>query len=169
MINTQIYIDNIKNTMENLTWTSPSSAGTTSFNAVYDFPNWIHDQGFPFLVILDSPQGSSEATNIDNEMETIIQFHICANWRDVTGTGDAGKRDEAMLRIREAYDAVREYVLSDANIQSWLTSPTNAVRGSASNLTWRKNDIQVEDSNIEEFNLFRRIISLPISDIVNND
>jgi hypothetical protein len=167
MINTQVLIDNIVTDLSNNSWTSPSSGGTTSFVAVYDYPVWIHEQGFPFLVVLDNPQGTS------NEQESIsdvlfvnnIDFFICANFADVTGDNQNDKKKEATLRIREAFDYLRAYLLDDSNIQAWETTPNDILR-SGDRLIWRRNEMSVADEPIEELNLLRRRLSIPINDIV---
>tara|TARA_R110000868_G_scaffold25972_8_gene100634 strand:+ start:379 stop:885 length:507 start_codon:yes stop_codon:yes gene_type:complete len=167
MINTQTYINNIVNDMESFTWTSVDGAGTSGFLAVYSFPMWEHDAGFPYLVILDNPSGTSTYSNADGEFLNNIEFHICANYSVVSGSTESDQREEAMLRIREAYDALREYVFDDTNIDGWLSAPANAVRGSHSSMVWRKDDLGIEDNNIDELNLYRRTLTLPITDIVN--
>jgi hypothetical protein len=169
MINTQVYINNIVTDLTSKTWISPTTSGVTSFTNIYDFPNWGNDGGYPFLCILDNPQSSSFDTTGDLEMQNNIEFHICANWTVVTGAKKSDKRNECMLRIREAYDFLRGYIISDTNIERWLTTPNTAVRGDASNLTWRKMNLSVRTENIDELNLYRRIITLPITDIVENN
>jgi len=57
MINTQVYLNNIKSDLGGQSWTSPDGSGTTSFQVIYTAPIWVHDQGYPFLVLLDEPQG----------------------------------------------------------------------------------------------------------------
>lgn len=171
MINTQVFLENIADSMEDLTWVSPDSAGTTSFVAVYTFPIWANENGFPFLVVLDNPNGSDpeSETSEDFGFTSTIDFHICANWPDINGAVNADKRKECMLRVREAYDALREYLASDDNIAAWLSTPNNAIRGSHPSLTWRSGQITSRDENIDEMNLYRRIISLPITDILDNN
>lgn len=167
MVNTQVYLNNIKSDLAGLSWASVEGGGSSSFVAVYTYPVWVHDQGYPFLVILDNPTQSENENTSDYEIVSNIEFHICANWATTDGTTDSDKREEAMIGVREAYDAVREFLSDDTNIATWVSSPTNAVRGAHANLTWRSNQIAVRDDNIDEFNVYRRVITLPISDIVN--
>lgn len=166
MINTQILLDNIKDDMEGQSWTSPSTSGTTSFVAVYTYPENAHDAGFPYLVVLDAPVGTTDSSDVDTEYTNSIQFQISANYAVVDGSTQADQRDTAMLRIREAYDFLREYISDDDNIAAWLTTPTSALRGSQPTLTWRREELTVEDQIIPELNLFRRIVTLPINDLV---
>ena len=167
MINTQILINNIKTDMEGVSWTSPSSGGTTSFVSVFDFPNWLNEQGFPFLVILDRPIAANpELQSIQDVTRGFnIDLHICANYPDVTGTTEADRRNEAMLRVREAYDFLTEYIAKDSNIQAWQSTPDSILRDGES-LIWRQDGIEFSDGNIDELNLYRRTISLPLRDII---
>lgn len=170
MINTQVYIDNIKNYMESLSWASPAGSGTTSFTSVYTAPTWVNENGFPFLVILDEPQGTLQEfqTTFDDQFASNLAFYICANWSVNAESTEADQREEAMLRVREAYDALREVLVDDSIIAGWLSSPTDATRGPSSDLTWRSESITVEDDYITDDKLIRRTIRLPISDIINN-
>ena len=82
MINTQKYLEKIETSMAALTWVSPDGSGTTSFVEVYTYPMWSHDQGYPYLVLLDNPIGF-EASTTDTcagEFTNNIEFHICANY-----------------------------------------------------------------------------------------
>lgn len=173
MIKTSVLLNNIVTDLKTKTWTSPTSSKTTGFKDVVDFPNWTQVKGFPYLIVLDKPQGTNEEdsdfTRLANT--TTIELSICGNYEvpqknsaSATITARDDKRQEAMRRIREAFDYLKGYITLDSTIATWISSPTVAYTDYESN--WRMTEITFEDLEIPEFNLFVRRINLPLKDFI---
>jgi hypothetical protein len=98
----------LKTFLEGLTWTSDDGSGSTKFNAVFTAPNYVNDDGSPFVVIDDSTASGQFETIKTYRLDTQISVEICVNYADMeNATDEDGKREEAMLRIREAWDYVK--------------------------------------------------------------
>jgi len=166
MLNTQVLLDNIKSDLAAQTWTSVDGGGTSSFVAVVTYPNYSQVDGYPYLIILDDP-GVTETGSVNIlQMDTNIQFNICANYKVTSGSGQDAKRKEAILRVREAYDFLRKYIVVDTTHSTWVTSPTDSRIAGTPTPSFRATDLSVEDESIEELNLFIRRIILPFRDLI---
>lgn len=116
-MNTTTVVGNLKTLLTNLTWTS-SGTGTTSFNAVFSYPNWEHSQGYPYVVIDDLGATGESLSNKSIRADNTIRFWIVVNWAVINKTTDDEKREEAVLRIREATDAVKALMVKDTTRSS---------------------------------------------------
>jgi len=108
-------VSNLKTYLEGLSWTSTSGTGTTTFSAVYTYDNFSHVGGNPFAVIRDEMNVSSTLnSNKYVEMATEITVYVCVNWSIVKDTqSDDEKREEAMVRLREASDYLKTQLIKE--------------------------------------------------------
>jgi hypothetical protein len=168
MIKTTVFLNNIKADLKAQTWTSPTSSKVVSFKDVVDYPNWTQDKGYPYMVVLDKPQGGDMTAGDSRYMEntTNFEFNICVNYKAVSGATIDAKRSEAMRVLREAYDFIKGYIYKDSTIKKWLTTPTIAYTDMVEESNWRENENTYEDLDIGELNLFVRRINLQIKDLV---
>jgi hypothetical protein len=107
MKNITTIVSGLKTILQNLTWTSPSGTGTTSISAIYDYPNYEHVDGYPFVVINDRGEDGETLDTRSFEVDYTIEIEICSNWTVVNKSTDHEKRQEAVLRIREATDILK--------------------------------------------------------------
>lgn len=98
----------LKTFLEGLEWTSDSGSGTSSFNAVYDYENYYNSDGSPFVVILDNNAVGSWLDFKNYQVDTTITIDLVVNWSQMeSATDDDAKREEAVLRLREAWDYLK--------------------------------------------------------------
>ena len=62
-VNVADVVSALKTFLEGLSWASNDGGGTTSFQAVYTYPNWMETVGYPFAVITDSQPQADLADN----------------------------------------------------------------------------------------------------------
>ena len=128
--------------LESLSWTSDDGEGTTSFNGVYTYPNWINDDGYPYVVILDESGSGESIDNRNIAFDTAITVSICVNYDTIDKQTDDEKIEEAMLRLREAWDYLK------ANLFDFTLMTTLGV-------DWTLNPNYVDDYD-SELNLYKR-------------
>lgn len=143
----------LKTYFTNMTWTSTDGTGTTRFKGVYTFPNWLQDDGYPFVVLLDD---SGEGVSLNNraiEFNTNITVSICVNYGTIDKQTEEEKVEEAMLRLREAWDYVKS-VLLDVTTTSTL------------GVDWTFNPSYVDDYD-DDLNLYKRTITLNFKEVIS--
>lgn len=143
----------LKTYFTNMTWTSTDGTGTTRFKGVYTYPNWLQDDGYPFVVLLDS---SGEGVSLNNravEFNTSITVSICVNYGTIDKQTEEEKVEEAMLRLREAWDYVKS-VLLDVTTTSTL------------GVDWTFNPSYVDDYD-DDLNLYKRTITLNFKEVIS--
>jgi len=106
-MNMTTYISSLKTFLTNLSWTSSSGGGTTKFNGVFDYPNYSHTDGYPFVVISDSNATSESLENTSIMLNPIITIQVCVNSAIINKSSDDEQKEEATLRIREATDVLK--------------------------------------------------------------
>jgi len=152
-MNISTVINTLKTTISGYSWTSTDGTGTTSFKGVYTYPNWFQDDGYPFVVILDN---SGEGVSIDNrniQFDTNINISVCVNYGIIDKQTEEEKIEETMLRLREAWDYLKEH-LFDYTLMSTL------------GVDWTLNPNYVDDYD-SELNLYKRTITLVIRENIN--
>lgn len=143
----------LKTYFTNMTWTSTDGTGTTRFKGVYTYPNWLQDDGYPFVVLLDS---SGEGVSLNNravEFNTNITVSICVNYGTIDKQTEEEKVEEAMLRLREAWDYVKS-VLLDVTTTSSL------------GVDWTFDPSYVDDYD-DDLNLYKRTITLNFKEVIS--
>lgn len=143
----------LKTYFTNMTWTSTDGTGTTRFKGVYTYPNWLQDDGYPFVVLLDS---SGEGVSLNNraiEFNTSITVSICVNYGTIDKQTEEEKVEETMLRLREAWDYVKS-VLLDVTTTSTL------------GVDWTFNPSYVDDYD-DDLNLYKRTITLNFKEVIS--
>lgn len=143
----------LKTYFTNMTWTSTDGTGTTRFKGVYTYPNWLQDDGYPFVVLLDD---SGEGVSLNNraiEFNTNITVSICVNYGTIDKQTEEEKVEEAMLRLREAWDYVKS-VLLDVTTTSTL------------GVDWTFNPSYVDDYD-DDLNLYKRTITLNFKEVIS--
>lgn len=148
-------ISNLKTYISNMTWTSDSGEGTTSFKGVYTYPNWVNDAGYPFVVILDSTGNGQSIDNVSIDFDTTVQISICVNYGTIDKQTDDEKIEEAMLRLREAWDHVKTVLFSDGCMSSI-------------GVDWDLNPSYVDDFDSGR-NLYKRTLSLVIKEYIQRN
>jgi hypothetical protein len=146
-------INTLKSTIAAYTWTSTDGKGTTSFKGVYTYPNWLQDDGYPFVVILDN---SGEGVSLDNrniQFDTNIDISVCVNYGIIDKQTEEEKVEEAMLRLREAWDNLK-INLFDFTLMTTL------------GIDWTLNPNYVDDYD-DELNLYKRTITLVIREHIS--
>lgn len=136
----------LKTYFTNMTWTSADGTGTTRFKGVYTFPNWLQDDGYPFVVLLDDSGEGSSLTNRELEFNTNVSVSICVNYGTIDKQTEEEKVEEAMLRLREAWDYVKS-VLFDLSTMTTL------------GIDWTYNPSYADDYD-DDLNLYKRTITL---------
>ena len=152
-MNISTVMQTLQTTIDGYSWTSTDGTGTTSFKGVYTYPNWVQDDGYPFVVILDN---SGEGSSIDNrniQFDTNIQLSVCVNYSIIDKQSEEEKIEEAMLRLREAWDYLK------ANLFDFTLMTTLGV-------DWTLNPNYVDDYD-SELNLYKRTITLVIRENIN--
>lgn len=146
-------ISNLKTYLTNLTWTSDDGTGTTRFKGVYTYPNWLNDDGNPFVVILDNSGSGASLDNRSIEFNTNIDISFCVNYGTIDKQTEEAKVEEAMLRLREAWDYVKTVILD----LSTLTSL---------GVDWSSNPTYTDDYD-SELNLYKRTITLIVKETIS--
>lgn len=146
-------ISNLKTYLTNLTWTSDDGTGTTRFKGVYTYPNWLNDDGNPFVVILDNSGSGASLDNRSIEFDTNIDISFCVNYGTIDKQTEEAKVEEAMLRLREAWDYVKTVILD----LSTLTSL---------GVDWSSNPAYTDDYD-SELNLYKRTITLVVKETIS--
>lgn len=146
-------ISNLKTYLTNLTWTSDDGTGTTRFKGVYTYPNWLNDDGNPFVVILDNSGSGASLDNRSIEFNTNIDISFCVNYGTIDKQTEEAKVEEAMLRLREAWDYVKTVILD----LSTLTSL---------GVDWSSNPGYTDDYD-SELNLYKRTITLIVKETIS--
>lgn len=146
-------ISNLKTYLTNLTWTSDDGTGTTRFKGVYTYPNWLNDDGNPFVVILDNSGSGVSLDNRSIEFNTNIDISFCVNYGTIDKQTEEAKVEEAMLRLREAWDYVKTVILD----LSTLTSL---------GVDWSSNPGYIDDYD-SELNLYKRTITLVVKETIS--
>lgn len=136
----------------NLTWTN-SDDGTSGFEGGFPFENWSTEVGSPFFCITEAPGNSNTDINLLVEFDTLITIHICSNWALIDEQNNDLKRAEAIKRLREAYKAVRDYVVKTSTLTAWGINQSG----------WL-NDFRYENADLPELNLFRRQVIMVLKD-----
>ena len=131
MILTSIFLKNLKDALVNLTWDSPDGGGTTSFKAVFTYPNWSNDAGYPFAVILFTGGEwiAEQNATMQDGMLMSFEIHVCVDYTAIDAQSDSEKREESALRLREASDKLTEWILNPDNFESVLQNPDTAYIG----------------------------------------
>ncbi|MCZ2337250.1 MAG: hypothetical protein LC127_03435 [Chitinophagales bacterium] len=111
-MNIATVMGNLKTYFTNMSWTSTDGTGTTKFKGVYTYPNWLQDDGYPFVVLLDDSGEGNSVTNRTLEFNTNISVSICVNYGTIDKQTEEEKVEEAMLRLREAWDYVKTVCLT---------------------------------------------------------
>ncbi len=146
-------ISNLKTYLTNLSWTSDDGTGTTKFKGVYTYPNWLNDDGNPFVVILDNSGSGVSLDNRSIEFNTNIDISFCVNYGTIDKQTEEAKVEEAMLRLREAWDYVKTVILD----LSTLTSL---------GVDWSSNPGYTDDYD-SELNLYKRTITLVVKETIS--
>lgn len=146
-------IGNLKTFFTNMSWTSDSGTGTTSFTGVYTYPNWVNDGGYPYIVILDNSGAGQSIDNYSVDFSTNIELSICVNYGTIDKQTEEEKAEEAMLRLREAWDYVKT-TLFDKTTMSTL------------GVDWTMNPNYSDDFDSER-NLYKRVISLVVKEYIS--
>jgi hypothetical protein len=149
-------ISNLKTYLEALTWTSDSGAGTTKLNAVYTYPNWVHDEGYPFAVIQDDGTAGESLDNMTIQAETEIIITVCVNWAIIDQSDEDLQREEGALRIREATDALKVSLLK-------LSTESTLGVDFVLNPSW--GEVELDSDN----NLLKRNITLVVKETINRN
>lgn len=146
-------ISGLKTYLTNLSWTSDDGEGTTSFSGVYTFPNYEHDGGYPFAVILDESGSGSSVDNRNVSFDTTITVSICVNYATIDKQTESEQIEEAMLRLREAWDYLKTQLFK------YTTMNTLGV-------DWAYEPGFVDDFN-SELNLYMRTITLVVKENIS--
>ena len=144
---------NLKTYFSNLSWTSDDGTGTTTFKGVYTYPNWLQEDGYPFVVLLDGSGEGSSITNRTLEFNTTISVNICVNYGTIDKQTEEEKAEEAMLRLREAWDYVKSQ-LFDITTMDTL------------GIDWSFNPSFVDDYD-DNLNLYKRTITLSFKEAID--
>lgn len=144
---------NLKTYFSNLSWTSDDGTGTTTFKGVYTYPNWLQEDGYPFVVLLDESGEGSSITNRTLEFNTTISVNICVNYGTIDKQTEEEKAEEAMLRLREAWDYVKSQ-LFDITTMDTL------------GIDWSFNPSFVDDYD-DNLNLYKRTITLSFKEAID--
>ena len=148
-------ISALKTFAEGLTWTSDDGEGQTKFNAVYTSPNYVNADGSPFVVIDDTSATGSFETIKTYRLDTLISFEICINYDHLESAGDEdAKREEAKLRLREAWDYVKTQLYKITTWRDALGVDIGFQPG-------------YTDTFDQEANLFKRSITLTVTELIN--
>lgn len=143
-------VSSLKTYLKALTWLSDDGEGNTGFKDVFTYPNYSYDGGYPFVVITDSIGSGESLSNKDISFETVLVISICVNWAIIDKQDDDLKREEAMLRIREAWDYLKT--------QLFKVSTADTI-----GVDWSYNP-SFQDLEVDEFNLIKRDITLIIKE-----
>lgn len=111
-------ISAIKTELEGLSWSSDSGGGTTSLQTVKTYPDYENSSGSPFACIHESEASGSLLTVQNYQIDTRIYIDICVNWSVVSGDTTDEKREECLLRLREAWDYLKTQIYTKAFIDS---------------------------------------------------
>jgi hypothetical protein len=142
----------LKTYFTNITWTSDDGTGTTRFKGIYTFPNWLTDDGNPFVVILDNSGSGNSIDNRGIEFNTNIDISFCVNYGTIDKQTEEAKVEEAMLRLREAWDYVKTQ-LFDLGTLSTL------------GVDWTFNPGYVDDYD-QSLNVYKRTITLVVKEFI---
>ena len=144
---------NLKTYFSNLSWTSDDGTGTTTFKGVYTYPNWLQEDGYPFVVLLDGSGEGSSITNRTLEFNTTISVNICVNYGTIDKQTEEEKAEEAMLRLREAWDYVKSQLFDIATMDTL-------------GIDWSFNPSFVDDYD-DNLNLYKRTITLSFKEAID--
>lgn len=139
--------------MTNLTWTSTDGTGTTRFKGVYTYPNWLQDDGYPFVVLLDDSGEGNSITNRTLEFNTNITLSVCVNYGTIDKQTEEEKIEEAMLRLREAWDYLKSQLFDITTMNSL-------------GVDWTFNPSYVDDYD-DDLNLYKRTITLVVKENIS--
>jgi hypothetical protein len=146
-------IGNLKTYFTNLEWTSDDGTGKTKFKGVYTYPNWLNDDGNPFVIILDNSGSGASADNRSIEFNTNIDISFCVNYGTIDKQTEEAKVEEAMLRLREAWDYVKTQLFDISTVSSL-------------SVDWSFNPGYTDDYDAE-LNLYKRTITLVVKEIIS--
>lgn len=164
MIKLSEVVNNIVTDLKALSWTSPDGGGSTSFNEVFNFTHNMHTEGYPYAYVDDPSSVGQSLDNRGMDMDNIIEICVCVNWSviQVNESGlteyeiETAKKTEASLRLREAWDAVKQHAIKISTLDSWMGGQMKG---------WTPN-IAFEKADIEELNLFRRTIRMTLKEFL---
>lgn len=145
-------ISSLKTYLDGLTWTSDSGTGTTEFKGIFTYENWGYAES-PYVVILDGSAAGKSLTNRDFELSTPITISICCRWDIIDKQDDTLKREEAMLRIREAWDNLKTKL--------YLISTQNTL---GADFAFEPSFV---DDEIAEYNLKRRNVTIKVKEVIS--
>lgn len=132
-----------------------SGGGASQFQVGYTYPNLENAEGYPFFIIDDvtSPVSSSSENNKYIAYTTTINISFYVNWSVIDKPTEGEKRREAILRLREIQDFLREYVSKDQRRVDWGLD-TDA---------WH-NNFSISESDVLDLNLYGRTVSFEVLD-----
>lgn len=142
----------MKTYFEGLEWTSDSGTGTTSFSGVYTYPNWTGDEGYPFVVILDNAGSGSSLGNRTLQFDTQVEVSLCVNYSIIDKQTDEDRAEEAMLRLREAWDYIKTQLFDYATLSSL-------------GVDWTQTPVYTDDMDAGN-NVYKRVITLTIKETI---
>jgi len=155
----------------NFSWTSASGGGTTKFQNVFNFMHLSHTDGQPFLCIDDTTGDFSDFTNMRLEGDVTLEFAVCFNWSTVDLTKlyttqqlegksdsekEALKMKEAMIRMREAWDAFKADIVKISTLDTIIGGQKSWMPA-----------IGFSSENIDELSLFRRVVRITLKEYIN--
>jgi hypothetical protein len=152
-MNISTVMSTLKTYMTNLTWTSTDGTGTTRFKGVYTYPNWLQDDGYPFVVLLDDSGEGNSITNRTLEFNTNITLSVCVNYGTIDKQTEEEKIEEAMLRLREAWDYLKSQLFDITTMNSL-------------GVDWTFNPSYVDDYD-DDLNLYKRTITLVVKENIS--
>lgn len=147
-------IENAKTWAEGLSWQSDDGGGNTSFQQVYTYENWQNRDGYPFLVILDQTSLEEAELNTHVVFRTGVEFSVCVNWAVINKTDEDLQRQEAALRLREAWSNFRQELIK--------VSVTDAIYGNQQQ-GWGAN-YEFSNADIPELNLMRKTATISLKE-----
>lgn len=106
-------ITNLKTFLEGLEWTSdsgttdPEDPQKTKLQAVYTAPKYEGVAGFPYACVYEGETAFSTIDNMTYEATTRITVDICVNYDIIELQDEDLKREEALVRVREAWDYIK--------------------------------------------------------------
>lgn len=171
MIKTDLIIENAVNHYKSFEWQSNSGEGTTKFQEVFNYEHNSHDKGYPYMWINDEDAAHETFTNMNMEGDVFINIAICVKWDiiDLEQLYEASELEdlseyqkqslqkrEAMIRLREAWNAFKVDIVKIATFDSIIGAKTS----------WLPS-IAFDTDDIDELNLFRRICRINLKEYLN--
>lgn len=149
-------VANIKTDLTNFSWTAPSASQSTKYQGIYTDANWENADGSPFLCILTPSAIGQNSMNVATDFKTKIELHICSKWPQVTGANDIAQREEAMKNVREAWDALKVYMVKLTTLSTWFGG---SYKGYNMNFSYA-------DNHIDQLNLKRRVVTMEAIEVI---